>query len=59
MNLITCDTDCVHQLDGYCCLDKAKQPSPARKDGCCHFVPIKNDVSARADSLSADKPERL
>ncbi len=55
MNLITCDARCIHQRDGYCCLDKAKQPSPSRKDGCCNFVPAGPEYG----SAAADDAERL
>ena len=53
MNLITCDNRCIHQRDGYCCLDTAKQPSPEKRDGCCNFVPD------GAMASSADEVERL
>ncbi|MBQ2756153.1 MAG: hypothetical protein IJF27_05730 [Oscillospiraceae bacterium] len=38
MNLITCDNRCIHQKDGYCCLDPAHLLSSAKTDGCCYFV---------------------
>ncbi len=57
MNLITCDNRCIHQRDGYCCLDSAKQPSPSRKDGCCHFVPA--EPCSVEKSPAADDAERL
>ncbi|EEG29038.1 hypothetical protein CLOSTMETH_03365 [[Clostridium] methylpentosum DSM 5476] len=37
MNLITCSSNCIHQKDGYCTLDKPSHITGSAVGGCCYF----------------------
>lgn len=37
MNLILCSENCIHQKDGYCCLEDCGKITDAVNSSCCYF----------------------
>lgn len=55
MNLIVCNKDCTHQIDGYCQLQMNAMLGNASTSECCYYT--KNDLHHAEQHNSTNQDE--
>ena len=55
MSIIPCALDCIHQQDGYCCLETTSQVTNT-SGGCAHYEHKGNGGTSSKRDASAKQP---